>query len=116
MESATFLNYRHKRLFIEAKCVYAVYGGDSSTTDYGKNIFISYVNRPSEYGNFTGQGFQTTLITTSLRAAYVLDTHMNLKIELGFADRMMTSTYSSKNTPYIFFGIKTDLCNLYDDY
>jgi hypothetical protein len=116
MESATFINYRHKRLFFEAKFVYAIYGGDSSTTDYGKNIFISYTNRPHEYGNFTGQGFQTTLITASLRAAYVLDTHMNLKIELGFADRMISSTYSTKNTPYVFFGIKTDLCNLYSDY
>ncbi|MGZ4034727.1 MAG: hypothetical protein ACXVPU_01970 [Bacteroidia bacterium] len=116
VESATFINYRYKRLFVEGKCTYAIYGGDSSTTDYGKNIFISYVNRPNEYGNFIGQGFQTRLITASLRGAYVLDTHMNLKIELGFADRIITSTYSTKQTPYIFFGIKTDLSNLYDDF
>ena len=115
MESATFINYRHKRFFFEAKCTYAVYGADSSTTDYGKNIFISYVNRPAEYGNFTGQGFQTHLITASLRAAYILDTKNNFKIELGFADRMISSS-STKNIPYVFFGIKTDLCNQYDDY
>ncbi len=116
-ESATFINYRMmKRLFIEAKCIYAVYGNDSSTTDYGKNIFISYTQRPREYGNFTTQGYQTTLITASLRAAYILDTQMDLKIELGFADRIVQTKYASTNTPYIFIGIKTDLCNLYNDY
>ncbi|MCW3085784.1 MAG: hypothetical protein JWP12_3150 [Bacteroidetes bacterium] len=116
IESASFLNYRYKRLFIEAKFVYAIYGGDSAGTDYGKNIFISYVNRPAEYGNFTGQGFQTKLITASLRGAYMLDTHMNLKIELGFADRIEQTSYATKQTPYIFVGIRSDLSNLYSDY
>ena len=115
-EVSTFVNYRLKRLFLEAKCIYAIYGGDSAGTDYGKNIFISYVNRPNEYGNFTGQGFQTRLITMSLRGAYIVDAKSNLKIELGFSDRMMTTISNTKNTPYIFFGIKTDLGNLYDDY
>jgi len=116
METAGFLNYRVKRLFIEAKCIYAFYGADSGGTDYGNNIFISYTKRPYDYQNHTAQGFQTSLITASLRAAYILDTRMNLKIELGFADRIMESKYTTTNTPYIFFGIKTDLGNLYTDY
>jgi hypothetical protein len=116
IESASFVNYRYKRLFVEAKCVYAFYGADSGGTDFGKNIFISYVNRPSEYGNYTGQGFQTRLITASIRAAYILDTRVNLKIELGFADRMLQTASMTRQTPYVFFGIKTDLSNLYNDY
>ena len=115
-EIATFLNYRIKRLFIEAKCVYTVYGADSSSTDYGRDVFVSYTNRPNDYGNFTTQGFQTKLITASIRAAYILDTQMNLKIELGFADRIVKTNYATKQTAYIFIGIKTDLCNLYNDY
>lgn len=116
MESATFLNYRYKRLFIEAKCVYAFYGGDSAGTDFGKNIFLSYTVRPKEYGNYTAQGFQTRLITASLRGAYMLDTRMNLKIELGFADRIMQTSYATTQTPYVFVGIRTSLGNLYNDY
>lgn len=115
-ESATFLNYRYQRLFIEAKCIYAVYGADSATTDYGKNIFISYTNHPHEYGNYLTQGFQTHLITTSLRAAYIVDARANLKIELGVAYRIEKNSYETKNTPYVFLGIRTDLCNLYDDF
>lgn len=116
MESATFLNYRHKRIFIEAKYTYAVYGADSGGTDYGKNIFVSYVNRPKDYSNYTTQGYQTTLTTMSLRGAYILDTRMNLKVELGFAYRVEETFRTKKQMPFVFVGIKTDLCNLYDDY
>ncbi|OFY85820.1 MAG: hypothetical protein A3F72_12560 [Bacteroidetes bacterium RIFCSPLOWO2_12_FULL_35_15] len=116
VESATFLNYRYKRVFLEAKCIYAVYGADSATTDYGKNIFISYSNRPHEYGNYLTQGFQKHLITTSLRVAYIVDARANLKIELGAAYRIEQNNYETKNTPFVFIGIRTDLYNLYDDY
>lgn len=116
IESATFLNFRHKRIFVEAKCTYAIYGGDSAGTDYGKNIFISYSNRPGDYDHYTGQGFQTSVTMISLRGAYMLDTRMNLKIELGIADRIERSTYLTKQLPFVFVGIKTDLSNLYDDY
>jgi hypothetical protein len=116
MESASFLNYRYHRLFIEGKCVYAIYGADKDTVNNGKNIFISYANHPNEYGNYTGQGLQTTLITASLRGAYILDSRMNLKIELGAAYRIEHNKDVTNSIPYVFIGIRTDLCNLYDDY
>ena len=115
-EECSFVNYRIKRFFIEAKFIYAIYGADSAGTDYGKNIFISYTNRPSEYHNITTQGFQTRLITSSLRVAYVLVPQMNFKIELGMEDRIQETNYSKTQIPYIFFGIRTDLGNLYSDF
>lgn len=116
IESATFLNYRYKRLFFEAKCVYALYGADSAGTDYGKNIFISYNEREKEYGNTTTQGIKTSLITVSLKAAFMLDAKMNLKVELGVADRVEQRYSFSRHQPLVFIGIRTDLCNLYDDF
>lgn len=116
MESATILNYRYKRLFMEAKCIYAIYGADSLGKDYGKNIFISYVNRRGDYGNTIAQGIKTDLITTSLRAAYILDPGMNLKIEAGVSYRMEHTDTYTKQTPFVFIGIKTDLCNMYSDF
>lgn len=115
-ESVSFINYRYKRLFIEGKFQYALYGGDSAGTDYGKNIFISYKNRPKEYGNFTGQGFQTYLTTASLRFAYMLDTRMSLKINLGAVYRIQKTEQTNLQTPYFFVGIQTDLSNLYSDF
>ncbi len=116
MESASFLNYRIKRFFFEIKEVLAFFGDDKASVDYGKNIFISYVNHPKEYGNYTTQGIKTILTTTSLRGVYVLDERMNLKIELGGAYRLEYNSKGTTSIPFIFIGIRTDLCNLYDDY
>ena len=116
IESITFLNYRYHRFFIEAKYIYASYGADSAGTDYGKNIFISYTQRAGDYGQYTGQGISTKLITASLRAAYMLDAQMALKIELGIADRIEKTAYSKKSTPYVFLGIRANLSNIYDDF
>lgn len=116
VESATFLNYRYKRIFIEAKCVYAVYGADSLNIDFGKNIFISYNKRPGDYGHTTTQGIKTNLINISLRAAYIVDPKMNLKVELGVADCIMQMHGYSTQIPMIFFGIRTDLSNMYSDF
>jgi hypothetical protein len=116
VESATFVNYRYKRIFMEAKCVYAVYGADSAGVDYGKNIFISYNKRPKDYGNVMVQGMETELITASIRGAYMLDTKMNLKIELGFAERMERTQTKTVQTPFVFIGIRMDLSNMYTDF
>lgn len=116
MESVSILNYRYKRIFIEAKCTYAIYGADSLGKNYGKNIFMSYVNRRGDYDNSIAQGIKTDLITTSLRGAYILDSRMNLKVEAGVSYRIEHTVTYTKQTPFVFIGIKTDLCNLYDDY
>jgi hypothetical protein len=116
MESATFVTYRNKRMLFEAKCIYAIYGADSLGKDNGKNIFISYHKHPHDFDNHIAQGIRTNLITTSLRAAYIVDPSMNLKIEAGLVYRMEQTVSYSKQTPYIFIGVKTDLCNLYNDY
>lgn len=116
IESANFLNYRYKRMFFEAKCIYAVYGADTANSDYGKNIFISYAQHPHDYGNKILQGIRTNLINLSLRTAYIVDPTINLKVELGVAYRVQENIYGTTKMPYIFFGIRTDLCNLYNDY
>ncbi len=116
IESATFVNYRYKRIFIEAKCIYVIYGADSAGTDNGRNIFISYNHRARDYGNTTTQGIKTTLINASLRAAYILDTRMNLKLEIGIAHRMEQTASHTHQTPFVFAGLHMDLCTMYSDF
>lgn len=117
MESATFINYTYKRLFFEFKNVYAIIGEDTDGINYGKNIFISYVNRPKEYGNYTTQGQRYNILTTSLRAVYMIYVPMNLKFELGVLNRALWAAKEQISLkPYIFIGIRTDLGNLYDDF
>lgn len=116
IESASFLNYRFKQIFMEAKCVYAIYGADSTGSDFGKNIFISYNKRSDDYGHTTTQGVKTNLVTVSLRGAYIMDSRMNLKIEFGFAERVEQTAKRTVQTPFVFIGIRTDLGNSYLDF
>lgn len=115
-ESVSFLNYRVKRFFLEAKFQYCEYGADSAGTDYGNDPFISYTNRPADYGNFTGQGFHTRLINAGIRVAYLLDTRMSLKAEFGCYYRQKSTSYTSSGEQVFFIGLRTELANLYSDY
>lgn len=116
IELASFLNYRYKRYFFEGKCVYAVYGADTATSDYGRNIFIPYTQHPYEYGNTTTQGVKTTLINLSLRGAYIVAPRINFKIELGAEYRIEQNEFGTNKIPYVYLGLRTDLCNMYNDY
>jgi hypothetical protein len=51
-----------------------------------------------------------------LRGAYMLDTKMNLKIELGFAERMERTAAKTIQIPFVFIGIRMDLSNVYTDF
>jgi hypothetical protein len=116
IELASFLNYRYKRFFFEGKCVYAVYGADTATSDYGRNIFIPYTQHPYEYGNTTTQGVKTNLVNLSIRGAYIVAPKINFKIELGVEYRIEQNELSTYKIPYVYLGLRTDLCNMYNDY
>jgi hypothetical protein len=116
VELATFLNYRYQHFFFEGKCVYAVYGADTVNSDYGQNIFIPYTQHSNDYGNTTTQGIKTTLINLSLRGSYIVAPKINFKIELGAEYRIQQNEFGKSQTPYVYFGLRTDLCNLYNDF
>ena len=116
VELATFLNYRYQHFFFEGKCVYAIYGSDTATSDYGQNIFIPYTKHPNDYGNSTTQGIKTNLINLSLRGAYIIAPRINLRVELGAEYRIQQNEFGTSKIPYVYFGLRTDLSNFYDDY
>jgi len=129
IESASFLTWFYKNLIIQGSLdVYRV-GLDPSTGkldpntgqyfDYGQNIFRSYdlVDFQSNiYGNYAGQGVSTYLGTAGLRFAYIISPKMHLKAELGINDRYEKEGTTTTNSPYIYFGVKTSLGNLYSDF
>jgi hypothetical protein len=115
-ESVSFLKYNFKRFFVELKFNYAMYGADSGKTDYGKNIFLPYTDRPKEYGVYTLQGIKTTLIYKDFRISYLVNPATNFNISLGFSDRTETSSITNKHSMYVYFGIRTSLNNFYYDF
>lgn len=61
-----------KRLFVEARYLQAKYGKDAGNTNYGGNIYKSYVTRTQEFDNELGQGTEADLKMLELNASYML--------------------------------------------
>lgn len=115
-EILSILNYHYKKLYLEGKCSYAIYGIDTSATSYGKDIFVSYVKRPQEYNNRITQGVRTHLVNLSFKTSWVVYPKMNLRLECGVMYRLEHNQLSTSQMPYVFAGLKTDLGNFYNDF
>lgn len=121
IESASFLTYFYKNLIIQGSFVFYHVGFDPIKPyfDYGQNIFVSYdlVDFQSNiYNNWVAQGISTYLGTAGIRFAYIISPKMHMKAELGINDRYEKEGTTTISSPYIYFGIKTSLGNLYSDF
>jgi len=125
VESVSFLTWFHKNLIIQGNLEVYHFGLDpagidpatKTAYDYGQNIFISYDDRVSEYCNYVAQGTSSYLAIIGLRGAYIISPKMGLKAELGMTERLEKEGIGkTTSSPYIYFGIKTSLGNLYNDF
>jgi hypothetical protein len=129
-EFLVMLNYKWKRIEIDAKIMLAKYGGDfkGDTISYGSNVYFSTGNyaqeqglvgigsgRPSDFGIQMYQGNLTTIDYKSLNISYIINPHTNLKINLGITLRDSHNFDDEIKTKLINFGIMSDLFNYYSD-
>lgn len=115
-ESVSFLRYRYKSFFVEAKFMYSIHGADTMGLNFGNDLYQSYLSRYSEYGNYVGQGLKTTLIYEDIRLVYIVNPKTNLNIEVGFSNRSESNTLSSIKSNFFYIGFKTSLTNSYYDF
>jgi len=112
-----FVSYRARRWMLSLQGVYAVQGRDPGNVNLGSNIFLSYTTRPYDYGHKTTQGEKFTLLQSDLRFTYYLIPQMNLRLELGYIQRSLTSTKGyDRQTPYVYLGVKSTIWNFYRDF
>ena len=118
-EAIGFINYRLKDFFIELKGIYAVKGADSSSFNYGGNIFKSDNIFPvtQNLNNIQmTQGVKTTLIIEDIHIGYLVNPITNFNIVVGITNRTEQTNKASNNTQLVYFGIRTSLSNLYYDF
>ncbi|MES2651656.1 MAG: gliding motility protein RemB [Bacteroidota bacterium] len=114
-EILILLNYGVKQFDFQAQFSHANYGLDEPGTNYGQNIFKSYFDRVSDYGNKIGQGISTNLYFGEIKAAYLLNPKYNLRIELGTVLRQETNRMQTNSTAWFTFGVRSSFRNLYND-
>jgi hypothetical protein len=111
------LSYRKARFIFSIQGMYAIIGKDTTGSNVGQNIFVTYTTRPFEYGHKTTQGNKHTLMQSDIRLTYLLIPQMNLRLELGYIQRSHSDEKGFElQNPYIYFGIKTSFWNFYRDY
>ncbi len=115
-ESISFLSYRWRNFFFEAKFNYAEIGKDRPSMNDGNYIFFSYDTRPSEYGHYVGTGLKTKLVYKEFRLEYLVNPKTNMNIELGITDRTYTNDIDRKYSRLVYFGLRMALENYYFDF
>lgn len=93
---------------------YAVKGEDKDGFSYGGDPYQSYVNRPNEYGNYTGQGKQVNRFNAIISGSYRIMEQGNLNVFIENHFRFATSQPSMNYM--LVIGIRSQLWNDYRNY
>lgn len=115
-ESVSFLRYRYKSFYTVVKFLFAVHGADTAGQNFGNDLYLSYLTKHHEYGNYIGQGLKKILTYQDFRVGYIVNPKTNLNIEVGISSRSEKDIYYTRQTNFIYFGIRTSLTNFYYDF
>ncbi|MCD6543198.1 MAG: gliding motility protein RemB, partial [Flavobacteriaceae bacterium] len=124
-ETIGVARYSKDRWFANAKVIIGKKGfdfeGSGSNISYGGDIYRSYNDETSRYGNSIAQGNTTNIFIGDLQAGYILNPTTNLQIFGGFTYRSFTPNQSGNivtedNTTWVTFGVKSNLFNWYFDF
>ncbi len=118
-EAVGFINYRIKDFFIQLKGNYAVKGNDSLNNNFGGNIFKADNTFPvtQDLSNIqTTQGLKTTIMYQDVHIGYLVNPSTNFNIVLGITNRTEQTEKATKQTQFVYFGIRTSLANFYYDF
>ena len=110
------LNYRYQRFDARLQLTRATYGLDTDGLNFGKDIYKSYLDVPSETGVFIGNGLKTNFLFADARVAYVLNPKNNLRLELGYAYRKETNDAWNDKQRIFNIGLRSSFRNLYSDF
>jgi len=116
-EGIAILNYGYRRFDFQLQTNWAMYGLDpDESTNYGGNIFKSYLNQVKVYGNTIGQGINTHLFYGNITASYLINPKYNLRLELNAANRKEWNEHIHSNTRWINIGIRSSFRKIYSDF
>lgn len=115
-ELVGIIRYVSGRWLFSLKSIGSMYGLDTSKISYGKNIYIPYDLRNSNYGVLTGQGLKTYSIYNEAQISCLIIPKWNFCLKAGYQSMHRSNSFSKENNNYFFIGISTLLYNNDVDY
>lgn len=107
---------RIARWQFDFKAVYAQYGADTAGLNFGHDLYKSYYDFVSEFGNKIGQGLKTTLFQHDLSAGWIMKPATNMVISATLTLRNEKSDLKNEKSVFFTFGIRTGVFNRYGDF
>ncbi|AYL97487.1 gliding motility protein RemB [Mucilaginibacter celer] len=114
-EVVGMLNYSYKRFDFSGEVDYGHYGLDKDGLNYGKDLFLGYLDPARTLGNYTGQGLTTNMVYLEGKVAYLLNPKYNLRFELGGLVRRDKNSQFNDKTSMLTFGIRSSFRAVYND-
>lgn len=74
------------KLTLQLNAIAALYGADTATTNWGKNIFLDYRTYEQELGNHPAQGIKTHLTILEFTTTYQLKHNLFIDLEVKYRD------------------------------
>ncbi len=115
-ETVEMISYKHKKWMFKQQANFISYGADSSSSNFGGNIFLSYQTRDGDYGHKILQGEKHHVFINELTASYRLVDAISLNAFATAIIRNENTPYKSVTDLFLKIGIRTQLWNSYKDY
>ncbi|MBI3135806.1 MAG: hypothetical protein HYZ14_14105 [Bacteroidetes bacterium] len=115
-EVLNLVSYVYKDIRFTNKLTFAAYGVDTDTVNYGQNIFNSYSDRPSDFGNLIMQGLRTNVLNEQFIAEKPLWEKIDLFLTVTYNYRMQWTPVSIEHHHFLMIGLKSRIWNAYSDY
>ncbi|MCF8257830.1 MAG: hypothetical protein K9J06_09760 [Flavobacteriales bacterium] len=111
--------YRWRDLRFQWRATYALVGRDPVGANFGNDIYLSdteAVRGTDSGGNHIGQGQRTHLFFQNAELAYTINRASNFTLRLGLTHRVSSNSLSDERNLMVYFGVRTDIRNLYADF
>ena len=107
------LRYHHFSLHLQGN--YALKGLDSTSTNYGNNIFLPL---PANTNNVSIlQGIRSTLMYMDAHISYLMNPRTNMNFTIGVSRRTLTNSLNDEPAMTLFYiGFRTSIENMYVDF
>lgn len=115
-EGLGFISYHHRRWYFNYQLQYVMYGADTNEINYGKDIFLSYNDRPFDYGVKIGQGLRTTLWRQEFKVSWMINPRYNLNLSAGLIWRKQKDNRQQQELLMGYVSLSTTLEKLYYDF